>query len=75
MPRRRIERRGRERAAKDQRRRAEFVEPGFEVGADEGACRVADDDDLAIERRGRSAASSVVGRHGPAEDPRPSRRR
>ena len=49
MSRRRFERMGRERPAKDQRRRPEFIEPGFEVGADEGACRVADDDDLAVQ--------------------------
>ena len=50
VPRRRFERMGRERSAKDQRRRPEFIELGFEVGADEGARRVADDDDLAVER-------------------------
>ena len=50
VPSRRFERMGRERSAKDQRRRAEFVQPGFKVGADEGACRVADDRDLAVER-------------------------
>src|SRR6202034_2539421 len=39
------------RAAEDQRRRADLVEPRFKVGVDESACRAADDDDLAVERR------------------------
>ena len=49
MPRRRFERMGRERSAKDQRRRLEFIELASRSVPTKGAGGVADDDDLAIE--------------------------